>query len=162
MSRLSKCDRCLDRCEVSHFSDDNDIRIFTKNRSDTIRKCVKLLSKLTLMNQGFFILIDKFDWIFEGDNMALGITVDMFYHCCHRRRLTTSRRTSNEYDSFFCKCKIEKMFRKTDRLRFRNRRWDHTESDRSSTNHTRNIYAKSGSNSLKRNINRTIMKWSSD
>ncbi len=156
MSCLGKCDSCLDSGKVSHFSDDNDIRILTENWADSIRESIKLFSKLSLMNKRFFILIDKFYWIFKSHNMSLGITIDVLDHSRHSRRFSTSCWTSDKNNSFFCKCKIENMIGKIDRLRLWDKWGNHTKSDCRSANDTRNIYTKTCRKSLKRYIDSSI------
>ena len=66
------------------------------------------------MDEGFFILIDKLDWIFQCDDMFLSIAIYMLEHGGHSRRLTTSRWSCDEDDSFFCDGEIEEVLRKSD------------------------------------------------
>lgn len=162
MSCLGKCYSRLNSSKISHFSDNNHIRILTEDRADSIRKCIKLFSKFPLMNKWFFILIDKFYWVLKGHNMSLGIAIDVFYHGGHSRRLSTSCRTSDKNNSFFCERKIEKMIGKIDRFRFRDKWGNHTKSDCRSANDTRYIYTKTCRKSFERYINSSISKGSTD
>ena len=144
MSRFRKGDSGTDRIKISHFSDDDHIWIFTQDRAYPIREATELFSELSLMDERFFVLVDEFDRIFESDDMFLGITIDILEHSCHGRRFSTSGRTRDENDSFFRHRQIEKVLRKTDRLRLRDDGWDHSHSDRgASIDDSRDIHTES-------------------
>ncbi len=118
VSSLSECDGSFDSLEVAHLTDDDDIWVFAEDRSDSVRKCIKLFSEFSLVDEGFFVLVNELYRIFEGDNMSLGIGVDIVEHSRHSCGLTTSCWSCDENDSLILGGVLEESFWKEDILRF--------------------------------------------
>ena len=85
VSGLRECDGSLDGLEVAHFTDDDDIRILTEDRLDTIWETIELLPELALMHERTLVLVHEFYRIFEHDDMSLVVRIDIVEHGSHRR-----------------------------------------------------------------------------
>lgn len=162
VSSFCKCDCGFHGLKVTHFSDDDHIRIFTKNRLDSMTKALKMFSEFSLMNKRKLILVDELYRIFEGDDMSTHGAIDIIQHSRHGCRFTTSCWSSDEDDSFFSIGDFEEIFRKHDRLSAWNHRWNWSKWDTSSTNDVRDIDTKASSMIFEWEIESFFCNWSRD
>ena len=70
------------------------------------------------MDEGFFVLVNELYRILEGDDVPLGIGVDIVEHCCHGCGFTTSGWSCYEDDSLILGSILEEGVWKEDILRF--------------------------------------------
>lgn len=129
VSSFSKCDRGFHGLQVTHLSNDDDIRIFTEDRLDAIREAIEVLTEFSLMHEREMILIDEFYRIFERDDMPAHRLVDEIEHRRHGCGFPTSSWTSDEDDSFLRIGGLEKVLWEHDGFCCRDDRRDGTERD---------------------------------
>ena len=78
-------DRDRDGLEISHFADEQDIRIFAKCGTQRVFERVSVVVYLTLIDQTFLILVREFDRVFDRDDVILAVLVDRIDHRTQRR-----------------------------------------------------------------------------
>ncbi len=145
MTSFSKSYSCFHSLEIAHFSDDDHIWIFTKNRLDSMPKAFEVFSEFSLMYEGKLILIDELYRIFEGDDMPTHGAVDIVEHRRHSRRFTTSGWSCNQNNSLFSIRYFEKIFWEHDRFSGWYDRRNRTKGNTRSTNDMRYIDTKTSS-----------------
>ena len=96
MSCLSKGKHCRNCLLITHFSYDDNIRIFSHGISYCLIKSGNMLSNLFLMNEALIIFDNIFYWIFDGDNMLVLRLIQIVYHGNDCRRLSASSTTRHE------------------------------------------------------------------
>ena len=74
---LGRCQGGLDGLQVAHFTDQDNIRVFTQNRPQGIAEAVSVLADLTLVDGALVRLVDILDRVFEGDDVFLPRMVDL-------------------------------------------------------------------------------------
>ena len=72
--------RQLNRIEVPHFSDQNDVRIFAQRGLQRIGKGVSMRSQFALVDEAFFRFVNELDRIFDRQNMAFICFVEIIDH----------------------------------------------------------------------------------
>ena len=74
---LSRCQGCLDRLTVTHFADQDDIRVFTEDGAKAVRVCPCILADFSLVNQAHIRLVNVLHRILQRDNMLFSRMVDL-------------------------------------------------------------------------------------
>ena len=74
---IGKGNRMFHGFTVTYFADKNDIRCLAQGIFQRIFITVGIHPDFTLVDDGFLVLVNKFDWVFNGDDMtgAVGIAV---------------------------------------------------------------------------------------
>ena len=70
---------CLDRFKITHFADEDNVRVLTKRSAQGLGKIPGIYVDLTLRDKGFLILVKKFDRVFDRDNVAVPTLVYVVY-----------------------------------------------------------------------------------
>lgn len=71
---------CIDGLEVTHFSDQDNVRVLTESRSQGACEAVYVLPDLTLVYHGLLVGVQILDRILDCDDVAVLGTVDVVYH----------------------------------------------------------------------------------
>ena len=99
------CFRCgesrFDRLFVPHLPDQDDVGILTHGIFECGRKAFGIFTHTTVRKDRFFILMDKFHRIFDGDDMFLFIFIDLIEQCRQCGRLTRAGRPCHQDQPFF-------------------------------------------------------------
>ena len=77
MSRLCRHQRRLDRCWITHLSNQNHIRILTERRIKSLIIALYVHAHLALVDDRLFRFIDILDRVFQRNHMERTILVDL-------------------------------------------------------------------------------------
>jgi hypothetical protein len=98
LSGLSGQDGRLDRIQVTHFSDQNDVRVLAKGRPQASRETADVHPNLSLADRALFVLVQVLDRVFDGDDILPAMGVDVIDHRGQRRGLAASGRSGHEHE----------------------------------------------------------------
>jgi len=82
--------------QVPHLTDKYGIRILTGRGSKGLIKTQRISMNLTLVDQAFFALMDKFDGVLNGKNVTIPGLIDVINHRCERSRFTGTGRPGDQ------------------------------------------------------------------
>ena len=77
MSRLRRHQRCLDRRRITHFSNQNDIRVLTERRIKPLIIALYVHAHPALVDDRLRRFIDILDRVFQRNHMERTILVDL-------------------------------------------------------------------------------------
>ena len=80
MAGLRDAQRRFDRFQVAHFADQHDVGIFTERGAQRVRETVGVAVNLALVDQAALVLMDVFDRILDGEDVAVTLDVDLVDH----------------------------------------------------------------------------------
>ncbi len=96
--------RCLyrqgDGFEVSHLADEDNVRIFPEGPPQSRTKRDGVEADFSMVDDTALTLVDKFDRIFNGQDMIFPVTVRIVDHCRQSRRLSAAGRTCDQHQPF--------------------------------------------------------------
>ena len=69
MTRFGRVQRGRNRFQVSHFADQNHVRILTEGSAQRRTKSRRIYANFALVNVPFLIAVQKFDRIFNRDDV---------------------------------------------------------------------------------------------
>jgi len=84
--------RRRDRLEVAQLTDQDRIRIFAQGVLEGIGERLGVAADLALVDDASLVLVDELDRIFDGDDVAFSLAVDLVDHRGERRRLAAAGR----------------------------------------------------------------------
>ena len=93
---LGDAQRRLDRLEVAHFADEDDVRIFAQRGAQRRGEAERVGVDLALVDEAPLVLVDVLDRILDGDDVLAALGVDLVDHRRERRRLAAARRPGDE------------------------------------------------------------------
>ena len=93
---------CIDGLEVTHFSDQDNVRVLTESRSQGTCEAVYVLPDLTLVYHGLLVGVQILDRVLDCDDVAVLGTVDVVYHRRKRGRLTGTCRAGYQHQTARC------------------------------------------------------------
>ena len=96
MACFGGMDGHFDGLQVTHFTDDDDVRIFTQGGAQGVLEGTRVVVQFALRDVAAFGLINDFDWVFDGDDMVVAMFVDEFRQGGHRRGFTGAGRACDE------------------------------------------------------------------
>src|SRR5580704_8146047 len=73
-----------DGFEVAHFADQDDVRVLTKRGAQRGGERCGVHFHFALIDETFFIAVQIFDWIFDGDDVLGAQRIDAVNHGCQR------------------------------------------------------------------------------
>ena len=85
MSGLGDGQSRFNRFEVAQFAEKNNIGILTENRFDRPFKRDGVGTDFSLIDDTIFMRMNKFDGIFDGDNMLTPFGIDRIDNRCQGR-----------------------------------------------------------------------------
>ena len=86
--------RCGDRLQVAHFTDQNDVGVFAQRVLQCVGERFGVAAYFALIDDAALVFVNEFDRIFDRDDMAFALAVDLVDHCGKGRRFTGAGRTS--------------------------------------------------------------------
>ena len=140
---LSSGDSSSDRLEVTHLTNEDDIRVFTEGRVESVCERICIAVELTLVDHSAVMRIDVLDRILDRDNMSCLILIDVVNDSSHGSCLTGTRRTCNKDDTVLRCSHIFNDFRNTEFFELRDS--GHQEADTAGKVVTLMIYVRSDS-----------------
>ena len=69
-----------DGLQVTHFTDENGIRVLTQGASDGVSECRNVIVDFTLCDDGVLVIMIELDRVFDGDDMVFLFDVDDVDH----------------------------------------------------------------------------------
>ena len=97
MAGLSGAHRDADGIHVPHFTDKNHVGIFAQRRPQSIGEAAAVGADFPLIDQAFLVAMQIFDGIFQCDDVAGLLLIDLIDHRGHRRRLAAAGRAGHQY-----------------------------------------------------------------
>lgn len=86
----------LDRFQVAHFTDENHVRIHTQRAAQGFGEARHVDADFALREHRLLVRVVILDRVFDRDDVAVEVTVDVVQHCRQRRRLARARRPGDE------------------------------------------------------------------
>jgi len=77
MARLGDGERGLDRFEITHLTDENDVRILAERVLEGACERLGISSHFALIDQAALMLVDELDRVFDSDDVAFPLPVDL-------------------------------------------------------------------------------------
>ena len=96
MPRVSGGESSHERLAVAHLANHNHVRILAHYVNQGAFKTQGVEANLALFDDGLFVLKNVFDWIFERDDVAFLVLVDVLNHRGQRAGLATAGRAANQ------------------------------------------------------------------
>ena len=81
MTCFCRCQGKTDRLNITHLANKHHVRIFAQSRSQSIIKTLRMPADLALVHKAIMALMYKFDRVFNRQNMALFVVIDVINHC---------------------------------------------------------------------------------
>lgn len=116
VSCLGEGKDCRYRLLITHLTNHNDIRIFSHRVSDRLFESRHMFPDLFLVDETFIIFQNIFDRILDHDDVSMGIFIEIVDHRDDTRRLSTSRTTRDEDESFVLIEEFQDIFLESYRL----------------------------------------------
>src|SRR5580658_1503133 len=91
MPRLRRCERCRHGVGVTHFSNENYVRILAQCRPYSVCEGGRVVTDLDLLHNRTMIHMLIFDGVLDGDDMFATANIDQPEKRCKSRRLTAPR-----------------------------------------------------------------------
>ena len=99
MPGLCRRQGSLNGRQISHFADQNHVRVLTQNRTQTVRIGGGILADLPLVYEALVRRIDVFDRVLQRDDMPARCMVDPVEHRRQRGGLTGTRFACDQHQS---------------------------------------------------------------
>src|SRR5580704_6484009 len=90
-------ERGFDRFQVSHFSDEHHVGVFTERGTQRVRERMGVRVNFALVDQALLVVVEEFDRILDGDHVLFALCVDLVEHSGERGGLTGTRRPGNKH-----------------------------------------------------------------
>src|SRR5579859_5664413 len=99
MSGLSRLEDDFNGFPVAHLSDQDDLRRLPHRRAQGVRKTWGIAVQLALVNGRAFVVVEKLDRIFDGDDVVILLAVDGVEQNGQRGGFTRTGCSGYEHDS---------------------------------------------------------------
>ena len=93
---LGDGERGLDGLEVPELTDEHDVRVLTQDRLERLLEALRVGADLALVDDAVLVLVKELDGIFDGDDVAVIVDVDLVDHGSERGRLARAGRAGDE------------------------------------------------------------------
>lgn len=109
----------LDGFKVSHLADQNDVRVLTEDRTETVGVGTRVGADLALVDDTFVGLIDVLDRVLKRDDMLISRVIDLVEDRGERRRFTGACLAGHEDDALVIGWKVVDHLRKAENGQWR-------------------------------------------
>ena len=92
LSRSQSNRNCL---KIAKFTDENHVGVLAQDMLESGSETMGVRTDFTLINDGFLVMMQKFDWIFDGDDVIGSRAVHQIDECSQGGRLTRTCWTSH-------------------------------------------------------------------
>ena len=96
MAGFCRGDCRRDCLKVAHFTDQNDVRIFTQSSAQATGKATGIGPDFALVDHTVAMAVQVFDRFFKGDDVAVAGGVNVVDHRRECRRFTAAGRSGDE------------------------------------------------------------------
>ena len=100
-----------DGLQVTHFADQDDVRVFAQRGAQRLGKAQGISMDLALIDQAALGLVDEFDRILDGQDVIRPVVVAVVDHRRQGRGLAGSGRTRSPAPGRAAACKVAEDFR---------------------------------------------------
>ena len=91
--------RDLDRGEVTHLADQDDVRVLTQDGAQALRVGLRVGADLALIDDALVRRVDVLDRILQRDDVLVPRMIDLIEDRRQRRRLTGAGFTGDQHDA---------------------------------------------------------------
>jgi hypothetical protein len=96
VTRLGHGQRRLDRLEVSHLTDQDDVRILSENVFERLLEALRVRTDLALIDHTPLVVVQVLDRILDRHDVLVSIVVDLVDHRCQRGGFAGARRARHQ------------------------------------------------------------------
>ena len=96
---LGSFEQDLECFSFVHFPDQDHTRCLSQCGAQGERKVWSVAVHFALMNGGFFVVVQEFDGIFDGDDVVAIFAVDAIQKCCQGRGLAAAGASGHKNDA---------------------------------------------------------------
>ena len=111
---------CGNRIEVTHLSDEDNIRVFTKCGTKCISITICIHTNFTLVDDRFLVLMQVLDRVLQCNDMMTVIFINFIDQRSQRCRFTTTCRSCYQDQSSLFIYQVNNGWRQPQTFRFRN------------------------------------------
>ena len=108
--------RGLDRGEVTHLADQDDVRILTQDGAQAFRVGLRVGADLTLIDDALVRRVDVLDRILQRDDVLVPRVIDLVEDRRQRRRLTGTGLTGDQHDALLKRREAAHHLRQAERV----------------------------------------------
>ncbi len=76
----SGLERSGDRIAVAHLANHDDVRVLSHRPPERVEEGIGVYAQLALVDDGFFVVVNELDGIFDGDDVYRPAVVDVLNH----------------------------------------------------------------------------------
>ena len=91
--------RCLDRLEVAHFADEDDVGVLPQRAAQRVRERAGVDRHLALVHDRPAVAMKELDGILDRHHVRAARSVDVVDHRGQRRALAAARRAGHQHES---------------------------------------------------------------
>ena len=132
-----------ERGRVAHFAEHDDIGVLAQNMFQRAVKIRSVETDFALFNHGLIILENKFNRVFERNDVLFEVAVDVFNHRGERRGFAGAGRTSDHHDAARRLGETFDLFEQTELFKTRHGGFDMAHRQRPGAALLENVRAKS-------------------
>ena len=129
MAGLGGFHRDLDRLDVAHLADEDDLRRLPERRPQRERESLGVRADFALVDRGLDVPVHVLDRIFDRDDVVGEILIQLIDDRRQRRRLTRTSGAGDEDDAVLQLANIEQLLRKLETFERRNAVRNHAQND---------------------------------
>ncbi len=85
VTRFGDRQRGLDRFQIAHFADEDDVGIFAQRVLERVREALGVRADFALVDDAALMAVDELDRIFDRDDVAAPLAIDLVDHRGERR-----------------------------------------------------------------------------
>ena len=85
-----------DGLEVTHFADEDHVRVLAQRHLERLGETVRVAAHFALVDHATLVLVQKFNRVFDGQDMLVPFLVDLVDHGGKRRGLTGTGGTGDQ------------------------------------------------------------------
>ena len=122
--------RQLDRFQVAHFADENDVRVFAQRSAQRVGKGTGVHADFAMLNETVLAAMHEFDRIFDRDDVIVPLQVGVIDHRRERGRFTGTGRTGHEHETLLQHRKFFQDRRQAELVDRQHLRWNETKHGR--------------------------------
>ena len=99
VARFSRGNGSFDGFQVTHFADEDDVRILSQRAAQGLGETWNVDADLTLIDRRRLVGMVVLDGVFQRDDVVVHVLVDVGDHAGQSRRLTTSGRPGHQHQA---------------------------------------------------------------
>ena len=82
VSGFCNSQRRFDGFQISHFSDQHNIRIFTEGCAQSVTKALGVSMQFPLVDHAVLVHVNEFDRVLDGKDVIVPLGIDFVDHRC--------------------------------------------------------------------------------